>query len=96
MRGILGLILVLSAGAAAADSWETTAMRTPRGGLVRPGMTSQEVLRELGEPRAKHSGKRGKSARHNEQWTYRGADGTYRLTFSGDRVVRIDVTPDRD
>jgi hypothetical protein len=68
-------------------------MRTPQGGLVRIGMSSGEVLKELGQPRRSRKSKRGTK---NETWTYRGTDGLYAITFSAGRVTRIVVTPDRD
>ena len=90
----LGLVLANSALAA---SWETPTMRAPGGGLVRIGMSRQEVLKELGQPlgtRSTASG--GKTGTKGSAWTYRGSDGLYTLTFSGERVVKIMVTPDRD
>lgn len=81
-------------GGALAGSWETTSLRAPGGGLVSTGMTRQEVLRELGE-RPQTEGTRGKSSTRAGKLAYRGRDGVYTLTFSGDRLSRIDVTPDR-
>jgi hypothetical protein len=82
-------------------TWETSTMRAPGGGLIRVGMTRQEVLKELGQPlgtrtvaRSKTSG--GKSGAKGSAWTYRGSDGLYTLSFSGEQVVKITVTPDRD
>jgi len=83
---------------ALATSWETSSLRTAGGGLVRIGMPRQEVLKELGQterPRritavSKKSGKQGSSI------NYRGSDGLYTITFSGERVVRIVVTPNRN
>jgi hypothetical protein len=88
-------------GIAMATSWETSSMRTPGGGLVRVGMSRQEVIKELGQPLHARSGARNtasgeKSGRKNNTWAYRGTDGVYVITFSGETVVRIDVTPDRD
>lgn len=84
-----------------ATSWETSTMRAPGGGLVRVGMSRQEVLKELGQPLriravARGASSGGKSGKKNSASTYRGTDGLYTITFSGDAVVRIDVTPDRD
>jgi hypothetical protein len=94
MKGIFVVIGALAlTGAALAASWETTSMRTPSGGLVRIGMTSGEVLKELGQPRHTRNSRRGAK---NESWTYRGTDGLYVITFSSGRVVRIMVTPDRN
>jgi len=42
-----GLVIT---SAAFATSWETSTMRAPGGGLIRIGMTRQEVLNELGQP----------------------------------------------
>ena len=87
--------------AAFATSWETSSMRAPGGGLIRIGMTHQEVLKELGQPkRAQNSTSNaaasGKSGKKGGSLTYRGDDGLYTITFSGERVVRIVVTPKRD
>src|SRR4030042_1136262 len=91
----IGLVI---ASAAFAASWETTAVRTAGGGLIRIGMTRQEVLTELGQserPR-RNTAAGGKSARKGGSVTYRGDDGAYTMTFSGERVARIVVTPRRD
>lgn len=94
MKGIFVLVGALAlAGTVYAASWETRSMRTPQGGLVRIGMSSGEVLKELGQPQRSRTSKRGKK---NDTWTYRGTDGLYAITFSGGRVARIVVTPDRD
>lgn len=87
--------------AAMASSWETSAMRAPGGGLVRVGMSRQEVIKELGQPLGTRAAVRntasgGKPGKKNSAWTYRGPDGLYAITFSGETVVRIEVTPDRD
>jgi Protein of unknown function (DUF2845) len=83
-----------------AASWETASMRAPGGGLVRLGMTRQEVLSELGKPLGTHSVSRytvgGSSKTKASAWTYRGSDGMYTLYFSGEQVVKISVTADRD
>lgn len=75
-------------------------MRTANGGLVRVGMTANEVLKELGQPLRTRAPKRatagGYGGKRRETWTYRGTDGMYAIAFSGGRVVRIEVTPDRD
>ncbi|HJW81430.1 MAG TPA: hypothetical protein VJ396_04225 [Acidiferrobacterales bacterium] len=98
---IISVIGMVIASAACATSWETSSMRAPGGGLVRIGMTRQEVLKELGQPQRAHAAKHntaagGKSMKKGSSSTYRGADGLYTITFSGERVVRIVVTPDRD
>jgi hypothetical protein len=94
----IGLVI---ASATFATSWETSAMRTPGGGLIRIGMTRQEVLKELGQPQHAHAATHntaagGKSGKKGSSSTYRGDDGLYTITFSGERVVRIVVTPNRD
>ncbi len=103
MKRMCSLVLALSvAGAALAGSWETSSMRTPGGGLIVTGMTSQEVRQELGPPlrthssSTRHSGSHGKIPKGSETWTYRGLDGMYAITFSGGKVFRIEVTPGRD
>ena len=90
----VGLWFAGFAGTVLAGSWETTSLRAPGGGLVSIGMTRQEVIRELGEQR-QAEGTKGKSSTRSGRWVYRGADGVYTLTFSGDRLSRIDVTPNR-
>jgi len=87
--------------AANATSWETSSMRAPGGGMVRIGMTRQEVLSELGQPQRAHVSTQnttasGKPARNSSSLTYRGDDGLYTITFYGDQVVKIVVTPKRD
>jgi hypothetical protein len=94
----IGLVI---ASAAFATSWETSAMRAPGGGLIRIGMTRQEVLKELGQPQRAHAATHntaagGKSGKKGSSSTYRADDGLYTITFSGERVVRIVVTPNRD
>jgi hypothetical protein len=84
-----------------AASWETSAMRTPGGGLVRTGMTRQEVLKELGSPQhtrgtTRNAAASGKSGKKGGSLTYRADDGMYTITFSGERVSKIVVTPNRD
>jgi hypothetical protein len=84
-------------GAAFATSWETSAMRAPGGGLIRVGMTRQEVLKELGQPQRTHNtAAGGKSGKKGGSLSYRGDDGLYTITFSGERVTKIVVTPHRD
>jgi hypothetical protein len=83
--------------AAFATSWETSAMRAPGGGLIRIGMTRQEVLKELGQPQRTHNtAAGGKSGKKGGSLSYRGDDGLYTITFSGERVTKIVVTPNRD
>ncbi|MEK7303555.1 MAG: hypothetical protein AAB174_00735, partial [Pseudomonadota bacterium] len=52
----IGLVIT---SAAFATSWETSSLRAPGGGLIRVGMTRQEVLNELGQP------KRANDSTHN-------------------------------
>jgi hypothetical protein len=96
---VFALSLIL-ANATLAASWETASMRAPGGGLVRIGMTRQEVLNELGKPLGTRSVARrsvgGSSGTKGSAWTYRGSDGMYTLFFSGEQVVKITVTADRD
>jgi hypothetical protein len=96
---VFTLSLVLDSAALAA-SWETASMRAPGGGLVRIGMTRQEVLNELGKPLGTRSVARrtigGTSGTKGSAWTYRGSDGMYTLFFSGEQIVKITVTADRD
>jgi len=94
----IGLVITSTAFAA---SWETSAMRAPGGGLIRIGMTRQEVLKELDQPQRTHASTHntaagGKSGKKSGSLTYRGDDGLYNIMFSGERVVRIVVTPNRD
>lgn len=97
---LFGIGLVISS-TAFATSWETSSLRAPGGGLIRIGMTRQEVLKELGQPQhaqgATHNtAARGKSGKRGGALTYRGDDGLYTITFSGERVVKIVVMPRRD
>lgn len=104
IHGVVSLISAIGlvmASAAFAASWETSALRAPGGGLIRIGMTRQEVLKELGQPQRAHASTHnmaagGKSAKKGSSLTYRGDDGLYTITFSGERVARIVVTPKRD
>lgn len=92
---VIGLVI---SGAVVAASWETSSLRAPGGGLIRIGMTRQEVLKELGQSVRSHSNTaaRGKTAKQRNTLTYHGDDGQYTITFSGERVSRIVVTPRRD
>ena len=76
-----------------AASWETSAMRAPGGGLIRIGMTRQEVLKELDQPQRTHASTHntaagGKSGKKSGSLTYRGDDGLYNIMFSGERVAQ--------
>jgi len=98
---LLSVIGLVVASVACATSWETSTMRTPGGGMIRIGMTRQEVLKELGQPQRTHTSTHntaviGKSGKKGSSLTYRGDDGLYTITFSGDQVVKIVVTPKRD
>ena len=100
MKWIFGFICTLiltNTGLAA--SWETTALRTPSGALVRLGMSSEEARKELGHPpraRSAVQGSDGKKGGKKEILSYRGEDGLYTVTLSGGQVVKIVVTPKRD
>jgi hypothetical protein len=91
---------LIVAGSAFAASWQTDSYRTRSGSLVRPGMNMTEVLAEAGEPanrRVVSTGinlgdRRGETV---EVWTYRGYDGYYDVTFTGNHVTAIEVTADR-
>ena len=87
------ILLCAAAGISLATSWETSSLRTPKGGLVRIGMPAQEALHALG-PTAQRS--KGKSKQQGEVWTWRGGDGLYRISISNGRVTNIVVTPNRD
>jgi hypothetical protein len=89
--------LCLSVPAHAA-SWETSAMRTPGGGLIRVGTSAEDVRKEMGPPLhhgAVRSGSQ-KRGRKEESWTYRGNDGFYTLRLQAGKVTRINVQADRD
>src|SRR4030067_2422071 len=80
--------------AAFATSWETSSMRAPGGGLIRIGMTRQEVLNELGQPKRTNDSTHntvtsGKSGKKGGWFTYRGDDGLYTIMISGEQGVRI-------
>lgn len=96
----LVLLLLFLAPVASATSWETAAFRTDSGLLVKPGMTMTEVLHDAGEPLDRMELSRGVSAggssgETKQVWIYRGTDGYYDVTFVGQRVTVIVVTPDR-
>ena len=98
---LISAIGLVTTSASYAASWETSAMRTPGGGLIRIGMTRQEVLKELGQSHRAHATAHntavgGKSGKKSGSLTYRGDDGLYNIVFSGERVARIVVTPNRD
>jgi hypothetical protein len=96
MKGLIlfFVLLFLATGTVTAASWETSALRTANGGLVRVGMPADAARRELGL--SVRNGKRGKSGKKSEVWKYRGSDGHYRITVVRGQVAKIVVTPDRD
>jgi hypothetical protein len=61
-------------------------------------MPRQEVLKELGQAKQtrRSSSASGKTGKKGGTVHYRGSDGQYTITFSGERVVKIVVTPYRD
>lgn len=94
------LVLLLVTTPALATSWVTNSFRTPSGGLVQPGDTMAEVLESAGEPQHQRIISKGitlgpVAGLTREQWTYRGTDGLYVITFAGDQVVQIRVIPNR-
>jgi hypothetical protein len=93
MKTWMSRVLILSTPFTLAASWDTTAFRTPTGGLVRVGMTAAEARHELGPASPRQSGKSKKNA---EVWSIRGSDGLYTITISGGQVRKITVAPDRD
>lgn len=98
---LLALIFALViAPPALGATWTTNAFRTQSGGLVNHGDTMAEVLRSAGEPlrqRVLSTGITlgGLTGFTREQWTYRGNDGYYIVTFAADQVERIEVIADR-
>lgn len=88
---------------ALAGSWETGGFRTANGQLIQRGMTKAEVRRDAGAPMDRAAlartkgGKSSTSAKskRGDIWTYKGNDGYYSISFHGDRVVKIEVTPFR-
>ena len=97
---VVGTILLLASGLAPAASWETSAFRTASGDLVRVGMTRAEVVKGAGQPLDKTVLSHGlaidgQTGLTREAWTYRTGDGTYTLTFTGNRLEKIEVTPSR-
>jgi hypothetical protein len=99
-RHAITALLLLATSAGLASSWETSSFRTANGQLVSKGMAMPEVLRDAGEPLTRQQVSQGISTGDKvglsvEVWTYRGGDGVYTVTFTGTRVTRIEVTPDR-
>jgi hypothetical protein len=83
-----------------AASWETSAFRTGTGDLVGRGQTMLDVRKSAGDPVETRVLSYGisvgdKVGVSREVWTYRGSDGIYAVFFVGDRVERIEVTPNR-
>ncbi|HEX7045453.1 MAG TPA: DUF2845 domain-containing protein [Burkholderiales bacterium] len=101
MRRTLAALLTMAAVLPAhGGSWTTNSFRTPRGDLVQPGDRMAQVLRAAGAPLHQRLLSTGVSigrfvGLNREQWTYRGHDGYYVVTFAGDRVERIEVVADR-
>lgn len=98
-RSLVLLGAVTLTGAAFAASWETSSVRTATGGLIRVGMSSQEVHQELSHPQNKASAtgaRPGKVGKSKEVVIYRAEDGLYSISLAGGRVVKIVVTPARD
>ncbi len=95
MKTWIAVGIFLVALSAQAGSWETGGFRTANGQLIQAGMTKAQVLRDAGQPNTPV--KKGKSSRKKgDAWTYKGNDGYYTITFKGDRVTNIEVTPFRD
>ena len=84
-----------------AASWETAGFRTANGKLIQRGMSMIEVKRDAGEPFERQivsvgvnlGGRIGES---REIWNFRGSDGIYSLSFTGNRLMKIEVTAFRD
>jgi hypothetical protein len=100
MSRLVAIMMLLASSAALAASWETPSFRTANGELVRVGMTRAEVVKSAGPPLDKsvlaHGlAVDGQTGLTREAWTYRTADGTYTLTFTGTRLEKIEVTPAR-
>lgn len=99
-RVLAALFAVLAMAPAMATGWVTNSFRTASGGLVQHGDTMTEVLESAGEPLYQRVISRGITlggavGLTREQWTYRGSDGIYVVTFTGDRVAQIEVVPNR-
>lgn len=99
-RIIAGVLIAALAGSATGASWVTGSFRTPSGDLVRRGHTMIEVLAGAGQPLDRRIISRGISiggvaGLNREQWTYRGSDGIYVITFAGHHVEQIEVVANR-
>ncbi len=101
------LVGLVCCGVALAGSWETGGFRTANGKLIQRGMTKTEVRRDAGTPldgkksataksEKSSSGKASSKGKRGDVWTYKGNDGHYAITFHGDKVAKIEVTPFRD
>lgn len=95
----VGAFALLASAAAVAISWSAAVFRAETGYLIRRGMTKPEILRRAGQPVERrelapslNTGPIGGAYR--ELWFYRGEDGMYAVTFTGNRSVAIDVIPD--
>lgn len=98
---IPALVLFMFASApVVATSWVTGSFRTASGGLVQRGNTMAEVVQSAGEPVERRIISAGIAigavvGLTREQWTYRGGDGIYVVTFVGDEVQQVRVVPYR-
>ena len=92
-------ILMFSSIPVLAASWVTGSFRTASGGLVQRGNSMVEVVQSAGEPLARRIVSTGitigAAGLTREQWTYRGSDGIYVVTFVGDEVEQVQVVPYR-
>jgi hypothetical protein len=93
-------ILMFASTPVFATSWVTGSFRTASGGLVQRGDTMVEVVQSAGEPLQRRIISAGVAigaiiGLTREQWTYRGGDGTYVVTFVGDEVQQVYVVPYR-
>ena len=94
------LVSVLAITPVLATSWITGSFRTASGGLVQRGDTMVEVLQSAGEPLERRIVSTGIAIGRGagltrEQWTYRGSDGIYVVTFVGNEVQQVQVVPNR-
>ena len=100
VRILLAVVPLLSAAPALAANWTTESFRTSRGSLVQIGDSMVEVLQNAGQPVEQRVVSKGITIGEavgltREQWTYRGSDAIYVVTFAGNEVTRIEVVPYR-
>ena len=100
IRAITALAALICCSTVLAANWETSAFRTRSGDLVSRGDTMLEVRRSAGDPAESRVLSHGisvgdKVGVSREVWTYSGSDGIYAVFFVGDKVERIEVTPNR-